>query len=195
MESISKPQDTGRRKFLTAAATAVGGAGVVGAGIPFLSSWQPSEKARAAGAPVQVDVRKLQTGQLLTVQWRGLPVFVLRRDESAVANLDKVTELVSDPDSRESKQPEFAANAHRSLNPEFLVLIAQCTHLGCAPSYRPEPGAEVGEDWVGGFFCPCHGSKFDLAGRVYKNVPAPTNLPVPEYQFLDDGQLLIGEVV
>ncbi len=190
---VSK-KNISRRRFLTATTSVVGGFGVAAACYPFLSAWQPSKRAEAAGAPVEVDISALQPGQMITVEWRGRPVWIVRRTQEALNTLKQVHNLLRDPLSEESRQPDFAYNPHRSINPEFLVLVGLCTHLGCAPLYRPDRGAEdLGTNWQGGFFCPCHGSKFDIAGRVYKDVPAPTNLPVPPYQFVSDTRLKIGE--
>jgi len=186
-----------RRRFLTNSATVVG---VVGAGftaVPFLASWSPSERAKAAGAPVEVDISKLEEGALLIVEWRGKPVWILKRKQNMMASLSEVTSELRDPDSDESVQPEYAKNIHRSRDSQqaVLVMLGVCTHLGCSPKYRIEPDAEVGPNWKGGFFCPCHGSKFDLAGRVFKNVPAPTNLVIPPYKYLDEARtrVLIGD--
>lgn len=179
----------GRRRFLTGVTTVVGGAGAVAVAVPFLASMQPSARARAAGAPVEADISKLEPGQRLTVEWRGKPVWIVRRDEKALATLSKVTDELRDAGSEESLQPEYAQNEHRSRKPEILVMEGICTHLGCSPTYRPE----ITPDFQGGFFCPCHGSKFDFAGRVYAGVPAPTNLPVPPHYYINDGLLLIGE--
>jgi ubiquinol-cytochrome c reductase iron-sulfur subunit len=190
---MSKNPSPGRRKFLTASASVVGGLGVATAIAPFLSAWQPSKKALAAGSSVSVDVSKMQEGQLITVEWRSRPIWILRRNQEQLSTLSKVVELISDPNSDDSKQPSDAKNDYRSINPEFLVLEGICTHLGCVPLYRPNKDVELGADWEGGFFCPCHGSKFDLAGRVYKSVPAPTNLPIPPYKFVGENKILIGE--
>ncbi|MGC8731622.1 MAG: ubiquinol-cytochrome c reductase iron-sulfur subunit [Halothiobacillaceae bacterium] len=185
--------DLRRRRFLTGAATVVGGAGVVAAMVPFVSSFQPSAKAQAAGAPVEVDVGKLAPGQMITVEWRGKPVYILRRTEANLASLKALEGNLRDPASEVPQQPGYARNEYRSLKPEIFVAMGICTHLGCAPTYRPEIApADLGPQWKGGFFCPCHGSRFDLAGRVYKGVPAPTNLEVPPYTFLSDTTLLIG---
>jgi len=184
-----------RRRFLTGAATVVGGVGLGAATVPFLSSFKPSAKAEAAGAPVEVDVAKLEPGQMVTVEWRGKPVWIVRRSEAALDTLPELDDRLRDPASDVAdQQPEYAQNTYRSINPEYMVMVGICTHLGCAPTYRPEIApADLGEDWKGGFFCPCHGSKFDLAGRVYKGVPAPTNLEVPPHLYLSDNRILIGE--
>ncbi len=181
--------DKNRRRFLTAGTVVVGGAGTLVAVWPFLSSWNPSARAKTAGAPVEADISKMQPGQLLIFKWRGKPVWVLRRDQKALDSLDKVVDDLRDPESDQSIQPEYAHNKYRSRDPEYLIMEGICTHLGCSPKYRPE----VSADFQGGFFCPCHGSKFDFAGRVYQGVPAPTNLTVPPYYFLSDGLVLIGE--
>lgn len=183
--------DIGRRRFLTATASVIGGIGVACAAFPFLASWSPSIRARALGAPVEVDISKLEPGQKLTVAWRGQPIFVVHRTQEELNSLSLVTADLRDPLSKESVQPTFADNVYRSLKPDILVLIGICTHLGCVPLYRPELGS-IEPGWEGGFFCPCHGSKYDMAGRVYKGVPAPLNLVVPPYQFISDTQLLIG---
>jgi ubiquinol-cytochrome c reductase iron-sulfur subunit len=186
--------NTGRRRFLTAATSAVGVAGVVGVAVPFLGSWNPSAKARAAGAPVKADISKLEPGQMVVVEWRGKPVYVLRRTETQVTDLDRLNAKLKDPESEISSQPAYIEGTARSLRPEILVIEGLCTHLGCAPKFRPEVGAADlgGDEWLGGFFCPCHGSKFDLAGRVYSGVPASTNLVVPPYSFESDNVLVIG---
>lgn len=186
----------GRRRVLTALTSVVGVAGVVGAAVPFVGSWSPSAKARAAGAPVEFNVAKLEPGQMVTVEWRGRPVYVVRRTREMLENLKQLDEsILRDPHSERSVQPAYAKNEFRSFRAEILVLLGLCTHLGCAPSYRPEVGAEDlgGSEWLGGFFCRCHGSKFDMAGRVFVGVPAPINLEVPPYKFLTDDVLLVGE--
>lgn len=187
--------NTNRRHFLGIATGLLGVAGAGFVGYPFLASWRPSARAQALGAPVEVDISKLEVGGLLRIEWRGRPIWVLRRSPEMLASLSapEVTERLRDPESRESEQPDFARNVHRSVREEFLVIIGSCTHLGCAPLDRFEVGpADLGPNWRGGFFCPCHGSTFDLAGRVYAGVPAPTNLPVPPYMFMDDNTILIG---
>jgi ubiquinol-cytochrome c reductase iron-sulfur subunit len=186
--------DTSRRRFLTVSTSVVGGLGVAAALVPFVSSMNPSARAEAAGAPVKVDISKLDTGKMVTVTWRGKPVWVVHRTSQNVEDLPGLDGKLVDPDSAMPEQPEYANNKHRSINPEILVLVGVCTHLGCTPTYRPDMApADLGADWKGGFFCPCHGSKYDLAGRVYKGVPAPKNLEVPPYQFLSDTLLLIGD--
>lgn len=181
-----------RRRLLVGATGVVGAVGAAFVAIPFTASWKPSEKAQAAGAPVDVDISALAEGQMLTVEWRGKPVWIVRRPESALATLTGVRDQLRDPDSSESVQPDFAKNESRALKPEYLVMIGVCTHLGCAPLYKPDVGS-ISADWQGGFFCPCHGSRFDLSGRVYKSVPAPTNLEVPPYRFLTENKIRIGE--
>lgn len=186
----------GRRRFLIGATSAVGAVGAVGAAVPFVKSWNPSAKAKTAGAPVVADFSKLEPGQRMTVEWRGKPIWILRRTPEAVASLKKVEGNLRDPASNESKQPDYAKNELRSRESrsEILVLIGLCTHLGCSPLYRPEVGAaDLGSDWMGGFFCPCHGSKFDFAGRVFQGVPAPTNLEVPPFYYMSDTVIKIGE--
>ncbi|MGD2137534.1 MAG: ubiquinol-cytochrome c reductase iron-sulfur subunit [Gammaproteobacteria bacterium] len=186
--------DNGRRRFLTAATTVVGAVGTGFALVPFISSMQPSAKARAAGAPVRADISKLELGQMIRVKWRGKPVWIVRRTPKMLDTLPELDDELRDPDSDASLQPEYAKNEERSIKPEILVLIGICTHLGCSPTYRPDVApADLGPDWKGGFFCPCHGSRFDLAGRVYKGVPAPTNLTVPPHRYLSDDEILIGE--
>lgn len=189
---MTEQVNTGRRQFLVAATGVVAATGATFVAVPFVGSWKPSEKAQAAGAPVDVDVSALAEGQMLTVEWRGKPVWVVRRPQSALDGLAALDEQLRDPASNESIQPGVAKNPHRSIKPEYLVMVGVCTHLGCAPLYKPNAGA-ISPDWVGGFFCPCHGSRFDMAGRVYKSVPAPTNLEVPPYRFLSDTRIRIGE--
>ena len=186
--------NNGRRRFLVAATSVVGAAGVVGVATPFLQSWNPSAKAKAAGAPVKVNISKLAPGQQVVYEWRGKPVFVLRRTQAMLDELTSLNSRLRDPESQNSEQPEYAANESRARNEEFLVLVGLCTHLGCSPKYLPEvKPMEFDVNWKGGYFCPCHGSKFDLAGRVYKGVPAPTNLVVPPYSFEGDDILIIGK--
>lgn len=184
--------DLDRRRFLTGTAAIIGGIGAATAAVPFITSFQPSARAKAIGAPVEADISAIEPGQRVTFKWRGKPVWVLHRTPEQLEAL-KAADALRDPESKESEQPEFALNAWRSSKPEFLVLVGVCTHLGCSPSFRPLPDGEVGADWKGGFYCPCHGSKFDLAGRVFAGVPAPTNMAVPPYRFLSDTRILIGE--
>ena len=186
--------DKGRRQLLTAATALTGAVGAAFAAAPFLASWKPSARAKALGAPVEIDISKLEVGAMLKVEWRGKPVWVVRRSEEMVASLSAVDPLLADPASEASDQPEYATNEARAIRPEYLVVLGVCTHLGCAPLERFTPGdAELGADWPGGFYCPCHGSKFDLSGRVFKGVPAPTNLAIPPYSFLDDNHILVGQ--
>jgi len=184
--------DEERRKFLLTTTSVLGGVGAACALTPFIASWFPSAKAQAAGAPVQVDLSKLEPGQQVTVEWRGKPVWIIRRTKDMLKQLDDHNEVLRDPKSLVDQQPEYAQNKYRSIKPEFLVLVGICTHLGCSPKYDPEEG-ELGADWPGGFFCPCHGSKFDLAGRVFKGVPAPINMEVPPHHFISDHEIVIGE--
>lgn len=182
-----------RRRFLTGAVGVVGGVGAAAVAVPFLAYWNPSARSKAAGAPIEVDTSTLEPGQKINLTWRGQPVWVIRRSEAAIESLAGLEDTVSDPQSNvSSQQPTYAKNMHRSIDPEFLVLVSICTHLGCIPSYMPQAGS-LDADWQGGFFCPCHGSKFDLAGRVYRGVPAPTNLQVPPHRMADNGALVIGE--
>jgi len=186
--------NVGRRRFLTVATSVVGAAGAIGMAVPFVASWNPSAKAKAAGAPVKANLSNIEPGQMITVEWRGKPVYIVRRTEETLARLSSPNAVIKDPDSEQPQQPDYAKNAYRSIKPEFLVLVGLCTHLGCAPMFRPEVGASDlgGEQWQGGFFCPCHGSKFDLAGRVFKGVPAPINLEVPPYSYDSDTVITIG---
>jgi ubiquinol-cytochrome c reductase iron-sulfur subunit len=185
--------DLKRRRFLTAAASVVGGVGVVAVAVPFVSSMQPSARAQAAGAPVEADISKLEPGQMMTVEWRGKPVWIVNRTKAVLEALPSLDGKLRDPQSKESEQPASAKNEFRSIKPEYLVLVGICTHLGCSPTFRPDMApADLGPEWKGGFFCPCHGSKFDLAGRVYQGVPAPLNLVVPPYRYVSDTRILIG---
>lgn len=189
--------DTSRRKLLAAATAIAGGAGIAAASIPFIASMMPSERARAAGAPVDANFAKLDPGQQLTVEWRGKPVWILRRSEAMLKTLEDPghRDNLADPDSKvRSQQPAYAHNAFRSVKPEYLVLVPVCTHLGCVPTFRPDVAPrDLGPGWPGGYFCPCHGSKFDFAGRVYRNVPAPTNLVIPPHRYLGATTVRIGE--
>jgi ubiquinol-cytochrome c reductase iron-sulfur subunit len=186
--------DRGKRRVLLGTAAAMGSVGAAYVAVPFIMSMDPSARAQAAGAPVEVDVSKMEYGQLLTIEWRGKPVWIIRRNEEMLANQKSLDALLRDPASREeTQQPVYAKNPHRSINPEYMVMIGICTHLGCAPTYRPELApADLGEEWKGGFFCPCHGSRYDIGGRVYAGVPAPSNLKVPPYRFVADTHILIG---
>lgn len=187
--------DNSRRRFLIAATSVVGGAGAVAVAVPFLSSMQPSARARAAGAPVEVDVSRVEPGQLIRVEWRGKPVWIVHRTDEMLAALPGNDARLQDPDSTvETQQPPYAKNEVRSIKPPYLVLVGICTHLGCSPTYRPDVApADLGAEWKGGFFCPCHGSRFDLAGRVYKNVPAVTNLVVPPHSYLAETRIVVGQ--
>ena len=184
----------GRRRFLVAATSVAGAAGAVGVAVPFIASWNPSAKAKAAGAPVKVNLAKIEAGQQIIAEWRGKPVFVVRRTPEILENIKQLNQRVADPEStEESQQPSYAKNEFRSIKPEILVLVGLCTHLGCSPKFFPEvKPMEFDSEWKGGYHCPCHGSKFDLAGRVFKSVPAPINLEVPPYSFIDDNTLIIG---
>lgn len=188
------PVNPGRRRFLTGSAVAVGAVGAGFATVPFLSSFEPSARAEAAGAPVDVNVGKLAEGQMVTVAWRGQPVYVVHRTDKMVELLPSLDAQLLDPNSKvASQQPQFADNFYRARKKNIFVVIGVCTHLGCAPTYRPEVAPkDLGPDWKGGFFCPCHGSKYDLAGRVYKSMPAPLNLLVPDYIFATDEIVRIG---
>jgi len=194
---MSDQKVNSERRTLIMATSVVGGAGVVAAAVPFVASLSPSERAKAAGAPVVADVSKLKPGEKMVVKWQGKPVWVLRRTPEMIASLAKVEEAgkISDPDSEKSVQPEYAKNKARAIKDEYLVVVGICTHLGCSPSDKLKAGGEEGmaADWHGGFLCPCHGSQFDLAGRVFKAMPAPTNLDVPPYKFLSDTSILIGD--
>ncbi|AAZ97786.1 ubiquinol-cytochrome c reductase, iron-sulfur subunit [Thiobacillus denitrificans ATCC 25259] len=192
-EADGQKVDTRKRKFLIAATSAVGGVAVAGVAVPLVMSMMPSARAKAAGAPVEVDVSKIEPGMLLTVEWRGKPVWIVSRTKEMLDKLSTLDGQLADPKSEMPQQPEYCTNPVRSIKPELLVAVGICTHLGCSPTYRKDVGAaDLGADWPGGFFCPCHGSRFDLAGRVYKGVPAPTNLVVPPHQYLSDAKLLIG---
>jgi ubiquinol-cytochrome c reductase iron-sulfur subunit len=184
----------GRRRFLTATTAVVGGAGALAAAVPFISSWQPSARAELAGAPTTENISKLEPGASLTVKWRGQPVFIVRRTPQHLQALESQEVRLRDPKSENAdQQPAYAQNPHRSIKPEYLVLVGLCTHLGCVPLFKPEVQAQPFDaDWKGGFYCPCHNSRFDMAGRVYEGVPAPTNLRVPPHHFVDDGTLMIG---
>ena len=192
MAKSSKKIDLKRRKFLLAATAATGAVGVCALGVPFVSSMSPSEKAKAAGAPVTFDVTQVSNGELKTAEWRGQPVWVLNRTEKMLSSLDD-KEILTDPDSNSPQQPKNCQNATRSIKPNLLVMVGICTHLGCSPSPKLKDGGDMGNNSEGGFFCPCHGSKFDLAGRVYKGSPAPTNLVIPPYRYSDDKTIIIGE--
>ena len=183
----------GRRRFLVATTSVVGGVGIGIAAVPFIKSWMPSAKAQAIGVPVEVNIGQLKEGQLLKVQWRGQTIGILRRTQEMIADLSKVDGVLADPESIEAIQPDYVHGEQRALKPEYLIVNMHCTHLGCVPQMIPQVGPQpFDDDWNGGFYCPCHKSKFDLSGRVYKGVPAPTNLTIPPYSFLDDFTVMIG---
>ena len=192
MSESNKPSN--RRKFLTNLTQVMGGVGGIFAVIPFLSTMSPSEKAKSAGAPIEIDISNLRPGAYKVVEWRGKPVWVVRRTPEMIENTLEENEILSDSRSLEDHQPSYTKNKYRSINPEYLVLLGVCTHLGCSPLYKPNSkSAELGLDWKGGFFCPCHGSKFDLSGRVHSGMPAPYNLEVPPYYFASKDKIVIGK--
>lgn len=183
----------GRRRFLTATTAVVGGAGAVTALVPFIKSWEPSERAKNAGAPVLADISKVKEGQRLAVLWRGQPVWLINRTKALLDTLPTVDDRLKDPKSIADQQPKYAQNENRSIKPEWLVMIGICTHLGCSPNYVPDIKPEPFDpEWKGGFFCPCHKSRYDISGRVFKGVPAPLNMVVPPYKFVDDTHVMIG---
>ncbi|MBS1138030.1 MAG: ubiquinol-cytochrome c reductase, iron-sulfur subunit [Proteobacteria bacterium] len=192
--SNQEHMNCGRRRLLVATAAA-GGAATVAAVVPFVLSMNPSERAKAAGAPVEVDIGKLGPGEMMTVEWRGKPVWIIHRTKAMLDALPKLNDQLADPESKKPMQPDYAKNVDRSIKPEILVVVGICTHLGCSPTDKFKTGAESGIDpnWPGGFLCPCHGSTFDLAGRVYKSKPAPDNLEVPPHKYLADTKIIIGE--
>ena len=187
--------DVARRRFLVNSTTVVGAVGAGFVCVPFLASWMPSERAKNAGAPVEADISRLEEGRMMTVEWQSKPVWIVRRSEKTLADLETMADRLGDPNSDNlGQQPEYAKNATRSRKSEILVLVGICTHLGCSPTFRPEIGpVDLGSDWLGGFFCPCHSSKFDMAGRVYQGVPAPTNLVVPPHYYVTDTTILVGQ--
>ncbi|MGB4882660.1 MAG: ubiquinol-cytochrome c reductase iron-sulfur subunit [Neisseria sp.] len=190
----NKKINQGRRRFLTLATAGAGAVATAGVAVPFLASFSPSEKAKAAGAPVELDISKVEAGQMMTAEWQGKPIWVLNRTEAQQKEVPALNGEMADPTSEVEHQPEYCKNELRSIKPNIFVAIGICTHLGCSPTYRPDLApADLGASWKGGFFCPCHGSKFDLAGRVYKGVPAPTNLVIPPYKYLTDATILVGE--
>jgi ubiquinol-cytochrome c reductase iron-sulfur subunit len=189
---MSTDVDAGRRRFLTASVAVVGGMAAVGTAVPFVVAWQPSERARAIGAPIEVDISKIEPGQMLTEKWRGQPVWIVSRPPEVLEALPGIDDRLRDPNSTQNQQPKYAKNEYRSIKPEIVVLIGICTHLGCSPLRVRQDDDPLGVGWPGGFFCPCHGSKFDYAGRVYSGVPAPTNLVVPPHKYLSDTRILIG---
>ncbi len=186
--------DRRKRRFLVAATSVMGSVAGVAVAVPFVLSMNPSARARAAGAPVEQDISKIEPGMMITIEWRGKPVWIVHRTPEMLASLPKIDSEMVDPKSSVKQQPDYARNEVRSIKPEYLVLVGICTHLGCSPSQKLKAGPEsgMGNDWPGGFFCPCHGSKFDLAGRVFKGVPAPINLEVPPYAYLSDTRLIVG---
>ncbi|MFC3033026.1 ubiquinol-cytochrome c reductase iron-sulfur subunit [Pseudoalteromonas fenneropenaei] len=187
------PVDNSRRRFLTIATSVVGGVGAVGAAVPFIASWNPSERAKSAGAPVEVDISKLEPGQLIRVEWRGKPVWVVYRTPKMLEQMKAHEDKLRDPNSDEPQQLDSAKNAYRSKRPEIFVAVGICTHLGCSPTFLQGGFGEKVEGTQDGFFCPCHGSKFDMAGRVFQAVPAPLNLEIPPYTFIDETTILVGE--
>lgn len=184
--------DKKRRCFLRAATTAFGGIGLAAASVPFLSYWMPSADTEAASAPINVNIGALKPREQLTVPWRGMPIWIIARDEEMLSTLPKLDNTLRDPLSEQDQQPAYCKNTHRSIKPQILITIGICTHLGCVPTYRPDVGS-ISPDWLGGFYCPCHGSKYDLAGRVYQNVPAPLNLKIPRHMYVSDTEIVIGE--
>lgn len=196
MSAIVQDQvDEKKRRWLIIATAATGVVATAGVAAPFLMSWMPSARALAAGAAVEVDISKMEPGQQVTVEWRGKPVFVMRRTPEMLAQLDKNADLLSDPQSESSKQPDYVKGSARSMKPEVFVVEGVCTHLGCSPTLKKELGAasDMGADWPGGYYCPCHNSRFDLAARVFKGSPAPTNMTVPPHRFVTEARLVIGE--
>ena len=187
--------DNGKRRFLVTSTSVIGAVGAGFVAVPFVASWMPSERAKNAGAPIEADISRLEEGRMLTVEWQSKPVWIVRRSEKTLADLEKNNAELSDPASDNiDQQPGYAQNSVRSIKPEFLVLVGICTHLGCSPTFRPDIApADLGENWLGGFFCPCHSSRFDMAGRVFSGVPAPTNLAVPPHYYVSDNTILIGE--
>ncbi len=186
--------DKGKRGFLLAATGVVGGVAVAATAVPFAGSMLPSERAKAAGAPVEADISKLAPGEMQIVEWRGKPVWIVNRTKEMLEGIKKSDAQASDPNSDVPQQPEYAKNEYRSIKPDIVVLEGVCTHLGCSPQYKSvEAKGDMGQDWNGGFFCPCHGSKFDFAGRVFQGSPAPTNLRVPPYKFVGDTKIIIGD--
>lgn len=187
--------DEKRRRLLLVATAAAGTVAGVGVAIPFLSSWSPSARALAAGAPVEFDISRIEPGQQITVAWRGKPIWILRRTPEMLARLPGNAPLLVDPDSKEPQQPKYIKGVARSIKPEFLVAVGVCTHLGCTPNLKKEVGAasDMGSDWPGGYYCPCHGSRFDLAARVFKGSPAPTNLVIPPYRYATANVVVVGE--
>ncbi len=184
--------DLARRCFLRRATTAVGGIGLAATAVPFVEYWLPSVDTEAAAAPVTVDISAIQPKQQLTVSWRGQPVWIIRRTQEMIDDLPKLNNELRDPDSLEDQQPDYAKNIYRAIKPEYFIAVGVCTHLGCIPTYRPDVSS-ISPDWLGGFYCPCHGSRYDLAGRVYKGVPAPLNLVIPRYMYTNEHEIIIGK--
>jgi ubiquinol-cytochrome c reductase iron-sulfur subunit len=194
MANNNNKVDRGKRRFLIASSVAVGGVATAATAVPFVESMMPSQRALAIGAPVEVDISKVDLGTKLDVEWQSKPVWIVNRNKEMLATLPTLGDRLVDPNSKVPQQPPYCDNLTRSIKPEYFVAVGICTHLGCVPTFRPEGGApDLGADWPGGFFCPCHGSRFDLAGRVFKGVPAPTNLVIPPYRYLTDSRILIGE--
>jgi ubiquinol-cytochrome c reductase iron-sulfur subunit len=194
MKNMADNVDQGKRRMLMIATAAAGGVAAAGIGTPFVMSLNPSDRAKAAGAPVEVDISTIEPGAMLSVEWQGKPVWIVRRTKEMLDLLTKHDGDLADPTSIVLQQPDYCHNTTRSIKPEFLVVLGICTHLGCSPTFRPEAApADLGAAWAGGWFCPCHGSRFDLAARVYKGVPAPTNLIVPPHKYLSDTRLLVGD--
>jgi ubiquinol-cytochrome c reductase iron-sulfur subunit len=190
--SVTDAIDQKRRCFLRRATTAVGGIGLAAAAVPFVSYWLPSADTEASAKPIKIDISKLKPREQLTVPWRSMPIWVIKRDQAMLDSLEKLTSHLRDPLSEQDQQPLYCKNVHRSIKVDLFIAIGICTHLGCVPTYRPDV-ASVSPDWLGGFYCPCHGSKYDLAGRVYQDVPAPLNLKIPRHMFVSDTEILIGE--
>lgn len=190
--TVKDKVDEERRCFLRKATATMGGIGIAATSIPFISYWMPSTDVEAAGTPIEVDLTQIKPEQQLAVVWRGKPIWVIRRTKEMLDNLPKLNSVLRDPNSEEDQQPPYAKNMYRSIKPEIFVAIGICTHLGCIPTYRPDVGS-VMPGWLGGFYCPCHGSLYDLAGRVYQNVPAPKNLEIPSYAYINDNRIIIGE--
>ena len=187
--------DNGKRRFLVTSTSVVGAVGAGFVAVPFLSSWMPSERAKNAGAPIEADISRLEEGRMMTVEWQSKPVWIVRRSEKTLADLESNNANLQDPASEKlEQQPDYAKNQHRSIKEDVLVLVGICTHLGCSPTFRPDIApADLGENWLGGFFCPCHSSRFDMAGRVFTGVPAPTNLVVPPHYYVSDNVILVGQ--
>lgn len=191
---MTEDVDHSKRRLLLAATAAAGGVAAAGAAAPFVMSLMPSERAKAAGAPIEVDVSGIEPGMMISVEWQGKPIWIVHRTKEMLDYLSKHEGQLADPTNSVPQQPEYCNNPYRSIKPEYLVVIGICTHLGCSPTFRPEMApADLGNDWQGGWFCPCHGSRFDLAARVYKGAPAPTNMIIPPHKYLSDGKLLVGD--